>query len=534
MEFLDTTIGSLFDKLVLEKGDKKLLHFKEKSLSWKEINEISMRMAADMLSLNITKGSRIAIWSHNSPLYLCCLFAIWKIGGVAVLVNPSYKTYEMNKLADYVAFQGIFCDDTCISKLHKTTKINFINYIGMDAWNSLEEKSKQISQEEAESIARRTREIQPHDNACMLFTSGTTGGPKGVELSHYQLINVAATTVDAMRWNNQDIFCVSLALFHIFGLSTGILAALFHQGALCFNPSYKSSEVIKCVAKHRCTVLNGVPTMFLSILNNPEKANYDLSCLKSGIIAGSGVYVKDFLNIVRGLPIPHLMQSYGQTEASPSITFSPYDDPIEKRAKSTGKAIPGVEIRIRDIKEDKDVATGKPGEVEIRGFNTMKGYFNLPEQSQKTLRTDGWMKTGDIGYLDEEGYLYIVGRAKEMIIRGGENISPQEIEEIILDMDGVSQIKVFGVQEEVIQESIAACIVQSKNHSAQDIQAHVRKYLADYKVPKYIFFFDSFPEQSNGKVDVKKLKAIVDQQRKKNSVQQCVVFNNASIKGEPK
>ena len=523
MEFLETTIGSLFDKLVLEKGEQKLLHFDEKNLSWKQIDGISSRMAADMLSLNIEKGSRIAIWCQNSPLYLCSLFAIWKIGGVAVLVNPAYKTHEMNQLIDYVGFQGIFCDDSCAQKLEPTTEMRFISCIGNKAWASLEERSKKTTQKETERIARRKQEVQPQDAACMLFTSGTTGCPKGVELSHYQLLNVAVRTVDAMRWNSQDIVCVSLPLFHVFGLSTGLLAALLHKGVLCFNSSYKSIEVIKCVARRRCTVLNGVPTMFLSILNNPERASYDLTCLKSGIIAGSGVFEKDFLNISKGLPIPHLMQSYGQTEASPSITFSPYDDPIEKRAKSTGKAVPDVEIRIRDISEDKDAAPGERGEVEIRGFNTMKGYFNRPEETQKVLRADGWMKTGDIGYLDEEGYLYIVGRAKEMIIRGGENISPQEIEEIILGMDGVMQVKVFGVQEEVIQENIAACIVQSKEHTVQEIQDHVRGYLADYKVPKYIYFFDRFPEQSNGKLDVKKLKAIVDQQRKNQGSQQCVI-----------
>lgn len=514
MEFLDTTIGCLFDQLVRNKGEQKLLHFKDASISWQEIDRISTKMASDMLSLNMTKGSRIAILCQNSPLYLCALFAIWKIGGVAVLVNPSYKTHEINQLVDYVGFRGIFCDDFCIKKLQKTTSVELIHYIGMDAWDSLKEQSRQISTSEAERVARQAQGVQPRDMACMLFTSGTTGVPKGVELSHFQMLNVAMRAVDAMRWNERDIVCVSLPLFHVFGLSTCILAALFHRGTLCFTSSYKSIEVIKCVAKHRCTVLNGVPTMFLSMLNNPEKPNYDLSSLRSGIIAGSGVHEKDFLRVVRELPIPHLMQSYGQTEASPSITFSPYDDPVEKRAKSTGKAIPDVEIRIRDTKEDKDLPPCQRGEVEIRGFNTMRGYFHLPAESKKVLRTDGWMKTGDIGYLDHEGYLYIVGRAKEMIIRGGENISPQEIEEIILAMDGIAQVKVFGVQEEVIQESIAACIVQTKNHSSQDIQAHVRTYLADYKVPKYIFFFDQFPEQSNGKVDVKKLKAMADQQRK--------------------
>lgn len=514
MKYINTPIDCIFQELVHEKGREKSLFYQDMELSWEEIDQMAVKMAADMLEIGIKKGSRIAIWCQNSPLYISALFAILKVGGTAVLVNPSYKTFEMNQLVEYADLRGIFCDECCMKKIQKTTRMEFLNYIGMDAWDrilSLEAPSREMLLQ----LAKRGRSIDPHDFACMLFTSGTTGGPKGVEITHYQLLNVALRAVDAMRWNEQDKVCVSLPLFHSFGLSTGLLAALFHKGAVCLTSSYKSGAVMECVEKHGCTVLNGVPTMFLSILHNEERKNRNLSTLHSGIIAGSGVHEKDFLTISRELSMPQLMQSFGQTEASPSITFSPYDDPIEKRAKSTGLAMDGVEIRIVDSKTDLPVITGKKGEVEIRGFNTMKGYFNLNAESEKILRKDGWMRTGDIGWLDEEGYLYICGRQKEMIIRGGENISPQEIEEVLLNLDGVTQVKVFGVKEEVIQENIAACIVQTKENSEEIIKSHVKKYLADYKVPKYIFFFDTFPENASGKVDVKRLKAMVEERRRK-------------------
>ena len=513
MEFLDTTIGRQFHKVKSEKGDEKSLFYKRQGLSWKEIDDMAMKMAADMLSLGIKQGSRIAIWCQNSPLYITAFFAIMKVGGVAVLVNPSYKTFEMNQMVDYADLRGIFCDENCVKKLQKTSKMEFINYIGMDAWNRIREMDEP-SEKMKKEIAKREESIDPHDFACMLFTSGTTGGPKGVEVTHYQLLNVALRAVDAMRWNDKDKVCVSLPLYHTFGLSTGLLASLFHKGAVCLKSSYKSSSVMECVEKHKCTVLNGVPTMFLSILYNPERKNRDLSSLDSGIIAGSGVYEKDFLTIAKELQMPHLMQSFGQTEASPSITFSPYEDPIEKKARSTGKAMDGVEIRVIDTTTDEVLPPNQKGEVEIRGFNTMKGYFNLNAESEKILRKDGWMRTGDMGYLDEEGYLYICGRKKEMIIRGGENISPQEIEEVLLNLDGVTQVKVFGVKEEVIQENIAACIVQTKENTKEEVQNFVRKYLADYKVPKYVFFFEQFPENSSGKIDVKKLKDMASELRR--------------------
>lgn len=514
MKYLDTSINCVFRELVNEKGDEKSLFYQEMELSWKEIDQAAVKMAADMLSLGIKKGSRIAIWCQNSPLYISALFAIFKVGGTAVLVNPSYKTFEMNQLVEYADLRGIFCDESCMKKIQKTSKMEFINYIGMDAWERiqyLEEPSEEMSN----ALAEREQTIDPHDFACMLFTSGTTGGPKGVEITHYQLLNVALRAVAAMHWNEHDKVCVSLPLFHSFGLSTGLLAALFHKGSICINSSYKSIAVMDCVEKHECTVLNGVPTMFLSMLYNEERKNKNLSSLHSGIIAGSGVYEKDFLKISKELNMPKLMQSYGQTEASPSITFSPYDDPVEKRAKSTGVAIDGVNIRIMDSETGLPVKNGEKGEVEICGFNTMKGYFNLNAESEKILRKDGWMRTGDIGWLDEEGYLYICGRKKEMIIRGGEKISPQEIEEVLLNLEGITQVKVFGVKEEVIQENIAACVVQNKDNSEDVIKNHVKKYLADYKVPKYIFFFEKFPENSSGKVDIKRLKTMVEEMRRK-------------------
>lgn len=505
MEYLHSTIDRELQRLILEKQDEKSFFCKEQSYSWREMDEIAEKMAADLLTAGIKKGSRIAIWSQNSPLYICAFFAICKTGGTAVLVNPCYTTWEMNRMVDYAKLSGIFCDEQCMKKLQYTENIRIVNYIGMDAWERLRQREK-IGETDRRRIKERESQTDPQDFACMLFTSGTTGQPKGVELTHFQVLNVALRAVAAMHWDASDRVCFSLPMFHSFGLSTGLLAALFHRGKIYMNIGYHSIQIMECVQRYRCTVLNGVPTMFLSLLYNPKRKEFNLSTLRSGIIAGSGVYEKDFLTIAREIPIPYLMQSYGQTEASPSITFSPFEDPLEKRAKSVGVAIPEVEIRIRKSGEEENAKPGERGEVEIRGFNTMKGYFHMNAESGKVLRKDGWMKTGDIGSLDEEGYLSIYGRSKEMIIRGGENISPQEIEEVLVTMKGVRQAKVFGVKAEVVQEDIAACIVSDVKYSKEQVREYVHSYLAAYKVPKYICFFDKFPENSNGKIDGKRLK----------------------------
>lgn len=513
MKFVQTTIDSELAMLVSEKKDEKAIYYKDMCFSWKDIDRMADILSAEMLEMQIEKGSHIAIWCSNSPLYLCAFFAIARIGCVSVLINPAYKSYEIDQLLAYADVKGVFCDEVTVKKLRKINSLDFLRYIGSDTLEILQDMDRPETSI-VEKLKNRRLEVTTEDAACMLFTSGTTGDAKGVVLTHFQLLNVALRAADAMRWGKEDIVCLTLPLFHCFGMSTGVLAAFYHHGTICMNDSFKSTAVMQCIHRHRCTVLNGVPTMFLSILYNPDRWHYDLTSLNSGIIAGSGVYERDFLKISRELDIPHLMQSYGQTEASPSITFSDYEDPVEERAQSVGIAIPDVDIRIWNLEKDEAAVVGHTGEVEIRGFNTMAGYYKKKEASAEVLREDGWMRTGDMGFLDEKQNLHICGRMKEMIIRGGENIAPQEIEEILLNMEGVRQARVFGVQEAVIQENIAACIETDCDYTKQAVRKYVRKYLADYKVPKYVFFFRKFPENASGKVDVKQLKNEIEQQIK--------------------
>jgi fatty-acyl-CoA synthase len=342
----------------------------------------------------------------------------------------------------------------------------------------------------------------------MLFTSGSTSRPKGVMISHYQLMNIARDAAGTMQWTEEDQICQVLPMFHCFGLSTGLLAMFVHGGSMNLCSSHRTGVVMQCIEENRCTILNGVPSLFLAILYSKEREKYKLTTLKTGIIAGSPVSQSDYMAIVKELGMDGLMQSYGQTEASPSITFTSVTDPIDLRCKSVGKAISNIELRIADLETGKSQKPYEQGEILIKGYNVMKGYYKNTEETRNVISEDGWLTTGDLGHLDEDGNLYITGRKKDIIIRCGENISPKEIEDAARESKAIIQIKVFGIPMPVVQEEIVACIVTNSDADLTEdgLRELLKNKLADYKVPKYILFFEQFPEMTGGKLNVQELK----------------------------
>jgi fatty-acyl-CoA synthase len=297
-------------------------------------------------------------------------------------------------------------------------------------------------------------------------------------------------------------------MFHCFGLSTGLLAMFVYGGSMHLCRSHRTAVVMQCIDENRCTILNGVPSLFLAILYSKEREKYKLTTLKTGIIAGSPVSQSDYMTIVKELGMDGLMQSYGQTEASPSITFTGVIDPIDLRCKSVGKTISNIELKIAELETGKSRKPYEQGEILIKGYNVMKGYYKNTEETRNVISEDGWLITGDLGYLDEDGNLYITGRKKDIIIRCGENISPREIEDAARESKAIIQIKVFGIPMPVVQEEIVACIVTNSDTDLTEdgLRELLKNKLADYKVPKYILFFEQFPEMTGGKLNVQELK----------------------------
>ena len=531
MNLVSKTIGTILGERAKATPECLGIGYRDYQYSWIEVDEISDFLAVRYMNMGVKKGSHAAIWSVNSPNWVFCFLALVKIGATAVLINTCYKEKELEDLirdndVEYL-FYGYGCKNTSYEEIIKHIFSKNIPCLKKTLPLELEAPNKWyqrglfpsvLSDDEKKKLEKRKQSVVPEDTACIMFTSGTTSKPKGVMLSHFSLVNNSAEISRQMNWNQNDKLCISVPLFHCFGITAGILSCIHCGAEAHLLKYYKTVDVMEQVEKYHCTILNGVPTMFLAILHNQERARYDLSSLQSGIIAGSPISPVEYEEICRELEIPHLQVSYGQTEASPCIAISDYDDALELKSNTAGKAISDVELEIRRPENSYNSECGEElealqkceicGEIVVRGYNVMQGYYNRPEETAAAVDEEGWLHTGDIGYIDEAGYLHVTGRMKEMIIRSGENISPAEIENCIIEIPEVEAVKVIGIPAKVLQEEIAACIIPRDGAVIQedDIREYVKARLSDYKVPKYILTFQEFPISASGKVLSKDLK----------------------------
>lgn len=470
-----------------------------------EFEEITDRTAFYFLEKGIKCGDHVGIWGANSINWVITYYALAKIGAVSVLINFKYKRQELIFAAEYADLAFL-----CYGRGHREREIMDVFYElkkghGIHCIDIETDEIYGHGIWDQRRLKMEKDKVSEDSVLCMLFTSGTTSKPKGVMLTQYQMLRTAKTVCAQMGWTKEDKICLPLSLFHCFGLSTGLLSSLVLGCSIYLTESFRTAEVLGMVQREKCTVLNGVPSMFLTMIKNSEFSNYDTSSLCSGIIAGSRIRVSDYRAICQMFPTLDLLQSYGQTEASPSITFVDDGDSKKHKESSVGKAAPGVSIRIRCEQGQKQDETA--GEIQIKGFNVMKfGYYKNPEESKKAFTNDGWLKTGDIGCLDDEGYLYITGRKKDIIIRCGENISPAEIEDVMLKFPEIVEAKVFGVPDARTQEEVAAVIQCEHNWDETKFYEYLKQEIADYKIPRYISRIESFPLLANGKVDMKRLK----------------------------
>ncbi|MDD7363466.1 MAG: class I adenylate-forming enzyme family protein [Peptoniphilus sp.] len=475
--------------------DRIAILYKNKTYTYKDLHHISLSFATYFATSGVKTGDHVLIMGKNSADWLFAFFGLQMLGAVTVPINPSFTTSEITQIMDIVDATVIVTNEfrdysEQIKNIYKISKNYKVLYT---------DQGYQYSH-----LLSLYPNNQPDDVACILLTSGTTGVPKGVQLSHINLLHNAAVMTDIAGWNDEDNFLLSVPLFHCFGLSATTLCAFEVGAKLCILDSTKSSSLLMSIERDHITVFNGVPALYLVAMHHNDLDDYDLSSLKSGVIAGSPLTAHEYREIKKAYGMTHLIQSYGQTETSPAVTVVRPGESEELSAESVGTTIPNCEIAIVDD-DKKPLPAGRPGNIVVRGKNVMKGYIN----GKNTYTEKDWLCTGDIGRLDNEGHLFISGRTKDIIIRGGENISAIEIENVVKQMDIVDQARALAQKDAVMGEEVCLHLSLTRPVNLEDAEKEIRRYLGEklvkYKIPKYIVIHDALPTNGTGKIDDKAL-----------------------------
>lgn len=529
------TIGDLLDETTEKYGQKEALVYQERGLryTYQEFQEICNQVAKGFMSLGIQKGENMAIWATNVPEWVITQFASAKMGGVLVTVNTSYRTHELEYLlrqsesttlllidsfrdANYVDMVREICPelDRCEpGKLESVRLPHLKNVIylgeerqpGMFTWRDLLDRAALLDEQER---IKRQRSLDPDDVINMQYTSGTTGFPKGVMLSHSNIVNNAIKVAECQRLGAEDRVCIPVPFFHCFGCVMGTLACVATGATMVPVIAFEPGLVLSVVENEHCTALYGVPTMFIAELNHPSFEQRNLSSLRTGIMAGSPCPIEVMKNVVEKMGIRDITIAYGQTESSPVITQTRPEDSIERRVATVGRVHDGVEAKVVDPVTGETLPANVQGELCTRGYLVMKGYYNMPEQTKMVIDAEGWLHTGDLATIDEEGYYRITGRLKDMIIRGGENIYPREVEEFLYAHPKILDVQVVGVPDSKYGEQVLACIrvKPGEDLKVEEVKEFCDGRIARFKVPHYIQFVEEYPMTASGKIQKFKLR----------------------------
>ena len=527
-KLINITVGDMLSNIAKKYPTKLAVKYIEVNYTrtYYEFNKEVDKYAKGLLGMGIGKGDHVAIWATNYPEWLILFFATARIGAVLVTVNTNYKEAELEYLLSNSDSKALFicdgikdidcekiiysvCPELKTSKpgeLHNE-KLPFLRYVvsldnwydGMYNWSQIPYFGVLISNEEFNAIKHS---IDPDDVVNMQYTSGTTGFPKGVMLTHNNIVNNGKAIGDCMKFSSKDKLCIPVPFFHCFGMVLAIMAAVTHGAAMVPLLWYTPMKVMHAVEYEKCTAVHGVPTMFIRILEHRDFSRYDFSSLRTGIMAGSPCPVKVMRDVVDKMHMSEITITYGQTEASPACTMTTVDDPLEIRVNTVGKEMPFMETKIVDPDTGEDLPDGTPGEFVVRGYNVMKGYYKMPEATAAAIDKDGWLHTGDLAIRDSDGYYRITGRIKDMIIRGGENIFPKEIEDFIYTHPDVVDVQIVGVPSEKYGEEAYAFVIKRPGSSVteKDIQTYVANNMARHKVPSYVEFIDQMPMTASGKI----------------------------------
>ena len=535
VRLIGDSIGVHFDRAVERWGERDALVVCHQDIRWSysELKRRADALAAGLLALGLEPGDRVGIWSQNNAEWLTTQIATAKAGLVLVNINPAYRLSEL----DY-ALNKVGCKALITAAAFKTS--NYLGMLrelapeldrsapgalqaerlpalrsvihigggeqaGMLPFEAVAERAEAAHHARIEELAGR---LQFDDAINIQFTSGTTGAPKGATLTHHNILNNGYFIGEAMRLTEVDRICIPVPLYHCFGMVLGNLACITHGAAMVYpGEGFDPVAVLQAVQGERCTGLYGVPTMFIAELEHPDFASFDLSSLRTGIMAGSSCPIEVMRRTVSEMHMNEVTIAYGMTETSPVSFQTSVDDPLERRVSTVGRVQPHIEVKIVDA-EGRIVPPGEPGELCTRGYSVMLGYWDDPERTDEAVDSAGWMHTGDLATIDAEGYCNIVGRIKDMVIRGGENVYPREIEEFLYGHPAIEEVQVFGVPDDRYGEEICAWIKLRQGQEADEaaIKAHCEGQIAHYKIPRYIRFVESYPMTVTGKMQKFKMR----------------------------
>jgi len=523
------TIGVHFQKAAERWADALALVVKHQDVRWtyRELNDRVDAFAAGLLALGLSPGDRIGIWSPNNSEWVVTQFATAKAGLILVNINPSYRTFELEyalgkvgcktlitadhfKTSDYVGMLRELMPEIADSKpgqlrSARVPSLETLIRIGSDAVDGFlrfDDVAALAGESQREMLTDLESKLQFDDAINIQFTSGTTGAPKGATLTHHNILNNGFFIGAAQRFTDRDRVCIPVPLYHCFGMVLGNIACITHGSAMVYpGEGFEALATLEAVEAEKCTALYGVPTMFIAELGLPEMKRFDLSSLRTGIMAGSPCPIEVMRRCVSEMNMSEVTIAYGMTETSPVSTQTAFDDPLERRVSTVGRAHPHVEIKIVDT-DGRIVPVGAPGELCTRGYSVMLGYWSDPERTAEAIDAARWMHTGDLATMDADGYVNIVGRIKDMVIRGGENVYPREIEEFLFRHPKVEAAQVVGVPDPKYGEELCAWVKLKSGTTAtpEEIQDFCRAQIAHYKIPRYIKFVDSFPMTVTGKV----------------------------------
>jgi fatty-acyl-CoA synthase len=526
-------LGDVLAQQAIQYPNKDALIYPELGLRWsfQRLEDLAQDCARGLASLGIHKGERVALWSTNLPEWVVLFFALAKIGAIMVTVNTLLRKHEVEYLLSQseactlilnTGFRDVDYIDVVYeiapelrqhnpeSKLN-CPKLPFLRHVvflgeqapaGMITYKQVQGMGKR---EQDSSLANVKLDVNEVIN--IQYTSGTTGFPKGAMLSHHNIVHNGHWIGHTQRLSADDRVCLPVPFFHCFGCVLGILGAYTWGAAIVPLTSFDPEKTLQAVAAERCTALYGVPTMYIAELEHPSFAKYDLSSLRTGIMSGAPCPESLMRKVIQDMNLPEITIAYGLTEASPVITMTDLNDTIAHRTQTVGKPLSGAEVKIVDATTDEPVLPDEVGELWVRGYLVMKGYYKKPEATHEAITQDGWLRTGDLASQDKDGYIKIRGRKKEMMIRGGENIYPREIEEFLRSHPKISDVAVYGVPHRKFGEEVAAAIRLKPGETAtpEEIKAFCREQIASFKVPKHVQFVSEFPQTASGKLQKYKL-----------------------------